>query len=89
MYTIRTTLTVDDDLAAKLRKLARRRRVSFKEVVNSVLRSGLSRQEPSRRPAHEFSVPVFRSALRPGVDLLHLNKLSDELEVEHSTGRRE
>jgi predicted transcriptional regulator len=34
---MRTTLTLDDDVAMKLRELAHRRRVPFKEVVDSVL----------------------------------------------------
>jgi hypothetical protein len=46
---MRTTLTLDDDVALKLRELAHRRRVPFKEVVNSVLRLGWppSRLAPS------------------------------------------
>jgi len=78
---VRTTLTLDDDVAAKLRELAHRRRVPFKEVVNAVLRRGLAAQErrgESRRP---FRVEVFRSAFRPGVDPLKLNQLGDELEA--------
>jgi hypothetical protein len=78
---MRTTLTLDDDVAMKLRDLAHRRRLPFKEVVNSVLRRGLAAQEgrgESRRP---FRVDVFRSRFRPGVDPLRLNQLSDELEA--------
>ncbi len=76
---MRTTLTLDDDVATKLRELAHRRRVSFKEVVNSVLRRGLVAQESrSKRP---FQVEAFRSPFRPGVDPLKLNQLNDELEA--------
>jgi hypothetical protein len=85
---MRTTLTLDDDVAARLRRLAERRRTSFKEVVNAVLRRGLSRQQPSRESPEEFRVLTFRSAFRPGVDLLRLNSLSDELEVRHAAGDR-
>ena len=48
-----TTLTLDDDVAAKLRELAHRARLPFNEVVNAVLRRGLAAQEgrgDSRRP---------------------------------------
>jgi hypothetical protein len=81
MSLMRTTLTLDDDVATKLRELAHRRRLSFREVVNSVLRRGLVAQESRDKPNHPFQVDAFRSAFRPGVDPLKLNQLSDELEA--------
>lgn len=45
---MRTTLTLDDDVAAKLEKLRVARRQSFKDLVNEALRRGLS--ELSARP---------------------------------------
>jgi hypothetical protein len=78
---MRTTLTIDDDVAEKLRELAHRRRLPFREVVNSVLRRGLTAQEPRAESRRAFRVDVFRSAFRPGVDPLKLNQLSDELEA--------
>ena len=39
---MRTTLTFEDDLARRLREMARRRGISFKEAVNETLRRGLS-----------------------------------------------
>jgi hypothetical protein len=38
---MRTTLTLDPDVAALLRRVARRRGTSFKETVNDALRRGL------------------------------------------------
>jgi hypothetical protein len=38
---VRTTLTIDDDVAAELHRLRRARDVGLKEVVNDVLRRGL------------------------------------------------
>ncbi len=86
---MRTTLTLDDDVATRLRDLAHRRRVPFKEVVNSVLRRGLAAQESRAEPGHPFHVEVFRSLFRPGVDPLKLNQLADELEARRlaATGR--
>jgi hypothetical protein len=78
---MRTTLTLDDDVATKLRALAHRRRVSFREVVNSVLRRGLVAQESRSESTPPFQVETFRSAFGPGVDPLKLNQLSDELEA--------
>lgn len=81
MSPMRTTLTLDDDVARKLRELAHRRKVPFKEVVNAVLRRGLVAQETRAEPSRPFQVDAFRSAFRPGVDPLKLNQLSDELEA--------
>ena len=38
---MRTTLTLDDDVAAKLKSACRERDVPFKQVVNEALRLGL------------------------------------------------
>ncbi|MGH7802943.1 MAG: type II toxin-antitoxin system antitoxin VapB33 [Candidatus Binatia bacterium] len=85
---MRTTLTLDEDVAGKLRRLARQRRASFKEIVNSVLRRGLARQEPSRKRAAKYRVRTFRSAFRGGIDVLRLNTMNDELEVGRAMGKR-
>lgn len=81
MQLMRTTLTLDEDVAVKLRELAHRHRLPFKEVVNSVLRRGLAAQDNRAEPSRPFRVEVFRSRFRPGIDPLKLNQLSDELEV--------
>jgi hypothetical protein len=39
---MRTTLTLDDDVAVALERLRRRRDASFKDIVNDALRRGLS-----------------------------------------------
>jgi hypothetical protein len=41
----RTTVTLDPDLAAELRALARERGVSFKEALNSTLRRGFDERQ--------------------------------------------
>ena len=79
---MRTTLTLEEDVAAKLRQLAHRRRMSFKDVVNAVLRRGLAAQgRAADRPA-QFRVETFRSPFRAGVDPMRLNQLADDLEAE-------
>ena len=85
---MRTTLTLDDDVAAKLKELARRKRVPFKEAVNSVLRRGLVAPDAPRGRGKRFRAQVFDSPFRAGVDPLRLNQLSDELETEAATSRR-
>ncbi len=83
---MRTTLTLDDDLAARLKKMAHRAGISFKEAVNSALRRGLSAPERSGRRAKPFRVRTFRSPFQPGVDPLKLNQLSDEIEARRFRG---
>lgn len=78
---MRTTLTLDDDVAAKLRELAYRRKLPFREIVNLVLRRGLAAQERRGKPARAFRMDTFSSRFRAGVDPLRLNQLNDELEA--------
>src|SRR6185503_8933457 len=51
---MRTTLTLDDDLVEKLRELSRKRRIAFREVVNDTLRRGLSAQELRQKRQRPF-----------------------------------
>lgn len=47
---MRTTLTIDDDVAVRLEQLKRERNASLKEIVNEVLRRGLdSEARPKAR----------------------------------------
>jgi hypothetical protein len=51
-HIMRTTLTLDKDVAARLEQVARRRKAPFKAIVNDALRAGLAviDQPLSRRP---------------------------------------
>jgi Ribbon-helix-helix protein, copG family len=78
MHAMRTTVTLDPDLAAKLRSLARERGVSFKEALNSALRHGLASGPAGfTRP---YRLASRRLGLRPGIDLEHALRLAGELE---------
>ena len=83
---MRTTLTLDDDLAARLKEFAHRKGISFKEALNSALRRGLTAPEGSGRRPRPFRVRTFRSPFQPGVDPMKLNQLSDEVEVRRFRG---
>jgi hypothetical protein len=78
---MRTTLTIDDDLAGLLEQRARETGMSFKETVNRTLRAGLgeaARAKPGKAPKtvpHSFG-------FKPGIDLDKLGQLADELEAE-------
>jgi Ribbon-helix-helix protein, copG family len=47
---VRTTLTLDDDVAKLLDKEVRKSGNSFKQVVNHFLRLGLTTKPPARKP---------------------------------------
>jgi hypothetical protein len=78
---MRTTVTLDSDVAAKLKELAHRRRVSFKKILNDVIRKGLSAQAGTREPSERYVVEPHAGGFRPGIDPNKLNQLVDELEV--------
>jgi hypothetical protein len=52
---MRTTLTLDDDVAAALNRLRRERDVPFRALVNDALRRGLKELREPARPARRFS----------------------------------
>ena len=51
---MRTTLTIDDDVAALLERLRKTRKVSFKALVNEALRQGLKEMTTPSRPARPY-----------------------------------
>jgi hypothetical protein len=68
---VRTTLTIDDDVAKLLDKEMRRSGSSFKHVVNHFLRMGLTTKQPPRKP---FKVKPIN------LGLPHYDKTEDLLE---------
>jgi len=56
---MRTTLTLDDDVAARLEREQRARKVSFKELVNDLLRAGLDASEARPQPKASFRTEGF------------------------------
>jgi hypothetical protein len=54
MIGMRTTLTLDDDVAALLKRAMSRRNRSLKDIVNEALRDGLARQVSARARATQF-----------------------------------
>jgi hypothetical protein len=85
---MRTTLTLEDDVAKELQETARRSGASFKEVVNETLRRGLRRGEKPRARLPRFEVRAKACGFRSGIDIRHLNRLSDELEMESFERKR-
>lgn len=62
---MRTTVTIDDDIAHQIRRLMRERGAGFKAVVNDLLRRGLRATEAPE----PYETPTFAMGVRPGIDL--------------------
>jgi hypothetical protein len=63
---MRTTLTIDDDLAAMLKRLRRDRDAGLKDLINEALRRGLHdmstrprRREPFRTRSVDLGAPLL------------------------------
>jgi len=70
MISMRTTLTLDDDVAAALERLRRTRDASLKDLVNEALRRGLgdmSRRTTSRKHVSTRAVALGHVRL-PSID---------------------
>ena len=78
---MRTTLTLDPDVAKLLEETVHRTRRPLKAVVNEALRRGLAAPQAAER-RRRVRVEPHHSALRPGFDLAGFNKLADDLEDE-------
>jgi hypothetical protein len=78
---LRTTLTLDADVARTLKVTVRRRRVTLKEAVNEALRVGLG-MGVARGSRPTFVVKPHNGGFAPGIDPHKLNQLAGELEDE-------
>lgn len=81
---MRTTVTLDPDVEALLRKAVRERGEPFKQVLNAAVREGLSGGK--RRPAKRFKQRTFDMG-RPLVDLTKALSLAAELQDTESVAR--
>ena len=76
---MRTTLTLEDDVAARVKTESQRSGRSFKEVVNDLLRRGLEAKRP-QRPRKPFSVRARPLGVRPGLDYDNVADLLEQIE---------
>ena len=74
---MRTTVTLEEDVAAKLRAEARRTGKPFKTVLNECLRVALAAGRGRARPAPFRIEPRDLGALRPGLSLDNVAELLD------------
>jgi hypothetical protein len=72
---MRTTLTIDEDVAVQLKRLRRARDAKLKELINEALRRGLremSGAAQKRRPVHTRTFPM-------GKPLINIDNVADAL----------
>jgi hypothetical protein len=78
MQAMRTTVTLDPDVAAKLKETARERGVPFKAALNDAVRAGLAARGGSR--ARRYRLRSRPMGVRPTMDLDHALRLAGQLE---------
>jgi hypothetical protein len=75
---MRTTVTLDGDVADRIKRVAADEGITFKEALNRALRAGLdARDEPK-----PFDTAATAMHLRPGIDVRKAHRLADHLEDE-------
>jgi hypothetical protein len=84
---MRTTLTLDPDVAQELKVRMTARKTSFKEVVNETLRQGLA-VKPKSKPREVFRIVPHSFGFKAGIDVNKLNQLVDELEVQEFVAKQ-
>lgn len=77
---MRTTLTLDDDVAAKLRAEMRRSGKSFRDVVNEAIRTGLTIRAARGGRARFKVMPRDLGAAQPGISFDDVAGLIEHLE---------
>jgi hypothetical protein len=76
---VRTTLTLEDDVAARLRLEIRRTGKPLKEVVNECLRAGFECRRTAK-PAQKFRVRPFQAGPPPGMTFDNVEELLEFIE---------
>ena len=77
---MRTTVTLDGDVEALLRRQMKRKGLSFKQALNEAIRTGLS--TPAPKAAKPYALPTFKMGYRPEAALDKALSLAAALEDE-------
>ncbi len=78
---MRTTLTLDDDVATRVQERMHAQHSTLKATINDLLRRGLSAQDVAEaQPA--FVVRPHAAGFVAGVDPARLNQLIDDLDAD-------
>ena len=86
---MRTTLTLDDDVAAALARRRAERGTGLRQEVNELLRAGLAASsQPPTGSEEPYELPTFDPGRALIVDHRALQDLLDEEDVERALGGR-
>jgi len=72
---MRTTLTIEDDVAVQLKRLRRKRDTKLKELINEALRRGLRSMEARPKQHQPFKTKAFDL----GTPLINLDNIAEAL----------
>lgn len=64
---IRTTVTLDDDVLERVKTISRERGESFKDTLNELLRSAILQMQKKPAPP-KFRLKTYRMGLKPGLN---------------------
>jgi hypothetical protein len=79
---VRTTLTIEENIAEALKATAYRSGKSFKQVVNETLRAGLAAKKAPPKPKPYKVKPASLGGVVPGINLDKALQLADAIEDE-------
>jgi hypothetical protein len=77
---VRTTLSIDDDVAKLLDREVRRTGDSLKATVNRLIRLGFIASRDNGRTSEPFVVTPFSLGLKPGLSYDSISDLLEEIE---------
>jgi hypothetical protein len=81
---IRTTVTLDDDVVERAKRFSQRRGIPFRQALNDLVRTGL-RAESTAKPRPAFRIEPKHMGVRPGLSYDNIEAL---LEIGEGEGHR-
>ena len=80
---MRTTVTLDDDIATELERIAFETRRSFKSVINDLLKRALRESKKSAIDVPFFLAPHYSGGLVDGLEWTDLKKIDQAQEEDY------
>ena len=79
---MRTTITLDHDVAQRAKAARAKSGKSFKQVINEALRAGFERLDEAPKKGKPFKVKSAKMGLRPGLSYDNIGELLAQAEGE-------
>ena len=78
---MRTTISIEDSLLEKAKRISRERRCSLREVIEDALRAAFAKGYKAGRSRTLAPLKTFKgSGIQPGIDLSSSSSLLDAME---------